>query len=334
LHALKKINNPTSGQIPAPYHNMAYQYFLVARVGGRVVAMLSWLGLDICQTSESLSKKQQEFLRWLQEHSPDAVHWGVEGEEVRDETTAGYAEVHQVGGVQAKAIELGLVDKSGIAKMANIMNCKSKCLEGGEWVEVSREEVVKTYPRLEWSAGRLVVVEKPSRPKESKKRGASAVAPAVASVAVPRKKRKTGTVGKVTPFLDSSVAMSEATRWEKYNKRHHVFANMKTADFVGAKHGEDIPVTIYAMKYGKEQVIPEGNIVRKCEEGFFRVVATTFQERTTNAKGVICLPTGGYQTRAGVVFAHFEDTQRKVLAFNGLPPVGCVFSFDDLPLDK
>ena len=291
-----------------------------------MVGMLSWIGLDICQTSESLSKKQQEFLRWLQDHSPDAVHWGVEGEEVRDETTAGYAEVHHVAVVQAKAIELGLVDKSGIAKMANIMNCKSKCLEGGEWVEVSHKEVVKTYPRLEWSAGRLVVVEEPSRPKESKKRGASAVAPAVASVAVPQKKRKTGTVGKVT-------LLSEATRWEKYSG-HGVFANMKTADFVGAKPGEDIPVTIYAMKYGKEQVIPEGNIVRKCEEGFFRVVATTFQERTTNAKGVICLPTGGYQTRAGVVFARFEDTQRKVLAFNGLPPVGCVFSFDDLPLDE
>jgi len=57
------------------------------------------------------------------------------------------------------------------------------------------------------------------------------------------------------------------------------------------------------------KVVDSKNIRWK-EGNKFRVVSTTFRERTTNAKGCICLPSGGYQTAAGIVYAEFEDTQR------------------------
>jgi len=60
------------------------------------------------------------------------------------------------------------------------------------------------------------------------------------------------------------------------------------------------------------------------EGDVFRIVSTTFRERKTNSKGCICLPGGGYQTVAGVVYAEFEDTEHPVLKQAGLPPVGVV----------
>ena len=162
---------------------MTYQYFLIAKLtGGEVVAMLNWLGLDMCQLEEGLSSKQNDFLNWLQEHSPDNVQWTVEGEYVREETKAGYTEVHEIPAVQNQAMEVGLTDKEGISEMATIMNCKiSRLSKGGNWEEWERKKVTPTYPRLKWDDGRFVV-------EQQKKRKATAAATAAA----PQKKTKTG----------------------------------------------------------------------------------------------------------------------------------------------
>lgn len=303
---------------------MAYNYYLIAKKGRKVVAMLNWLGLDVYQREIGLSKSQTQFLEWLQEHSPEDVQWVVEGEYVHDDVEIGYTEVHEIPAVQQKAIDLGITDEAGISSMATIMNCRvSRRLKNdGNWEEELREKVTPTYPRLKWDNGRFVV-------EQQKKRKASAAA----SAAAPQKKTKTtgsktGTIGKVT-LLNTTATAQNGKRWVQYNSRNGLYIKMKTSTFVGAQVGVPVPVTVFATIRGREKKIAEGNAICKCEEGFFRVVETTFRERTTNADGVICLPTGGYLTRAGIVHANYKSTQRKVMSHNGLPPVGCAFTFDE-----
>jgi hypothetical protein len=189
--------------------------------------------------------------------------------------------------------------------MAEIRNCRVQRLQGdGEWVSVERrEDAPRTYPRLQWQGGEFVVA--------SKKRKAPSSSAAA-------KKKPRAIVLKIVMDIRP---VTESRRWAKYHKVPQIRASM--SDLM---NGDDaFPVQVLATVRGVRKKVDSGNVLRK-EGDVFRVVSTTFRERKTNSKGCICLPGGGYQTAAGVVYAEFEDTQRPVLKQAGLPPVGVVLA--------
>lgn len=278
-------------------------YHLVCRnEAGELLAALNWLALDISQLEENLSPEQRQLRDWLQQHS-SAGTWGVESDELDNR---GCTQVDQVGAVQDHAVSLGLTTRHGIRSMAEIRNCRVQRLQGdGEWVSVERrEDAPRPYPRLQWHGGEFVVA--------NKKRKASS-----SSSAAPKKKQR----AIVVKMDIRPVSLTESRRWTKYHKAPQIRASM--SDLMNSD--DAFPVQVLATVRGVRKKVDSGNVLRK-EGDVFRVVSTTFRERKTNSKGCICLPGGGYQTAAGVVYAEFEDTQRPVLKQAGLPPVGVVLA--------
>lgn len=278
-------------------------YHLVCRnEAGELLAALNWLALDISQLEENLSPEQRQLRDWLQQHS-SAGTWSVESDELDNR---GCTQVDQVGAVQDHVVSLGLTTRDGIRSMAEIRNCRVQRLQDdGEWVSVERrEDAPRTYPRLEWQGGEFVVANKKRKAPSS-------------SSAAPKKKQR----AIVLKIVMDIRPVTESRRWAKYHKAPQIRASV--SDLM---NGDDaFPVQVLATVRGVRKKVDAGNMLRK-EGDVFRVVSTTFRERKTNSKGCICLPGGGYQTAAGVVYAEFEDTQRPVLKQAGLPPVGVVLA--------
>ena len=320
---------------------MAYKYFLVYKLDGKVLAMLNWLGVDINMSGETLYPKEQELLEWLREMCPADGEWGVEGEYVRDDTPVGYTDMDQMPLVQEKAVSLGLTTCERIQQMTFIMNSSMKRLEKGEWVEVVREKVTPTYPRLEAvlptadSKVRFTVVR--SSPKkrkaetaaedepEGKKSSTSSSSSSSASDSSTSSNASGSVTGKIKVW-DSTITPENVKRWKKYHRGRKVYIRIR-APLSKMGGDESFPVEVYSV-VGSNKIaeIKTGNAVHKVDGGF-RVVDTSFVEKTTNAKGAICV-TGGYKTAAGIVYSRFKQTQRKAMRQTGLPPVGSFFRLE------